>query len=205
MTTFELLRINPVNLMRYLPDFLASDEHFSNTQASLSKEHEQLRLWVIDLLKQFFVETATWGLDDWERVYGLTSSADDSYDIRRGRLKAKILGAQTVTRAVLEEMVNSVIPQKDATVTENIAPGVFRVDLGPEADLTLVKQMIELYKPAHLSVQYNVIQRLTEPIYVGGKAYIHTFITIPPPVSSNEVEQHITFGGKIVFCRIQYI
>ena len=38
------LRNTPVDVLRYLPDFLAEDKSFKHVQDGLSKEHEQLRL-----------------------------------------------------------------------------------------------------------------------------------------------------------------
>ena len=44
----------------YLPKFLTKDESFAETQRTLSWEHEQYRLKVIDFAKQFQAQTATW-------------------------------------------------------------------------------------------------------------------------------------------------
>ena len=68
---FELLRTYKVDVLRYLPKFLKNDGSFKATEDSLSEEHEKQRLLIIDICKQLFVESATWGLSDWERVYGI--------------------------------------------------------------------------------------------------------------------------------------
>ena len=91
---FELLRTYKVDVLRYLPKFLSKDSSFKATQDSLSEEHEKLRLLIIDICKQMFVETATWGLDDWERVYGIKTDKDLSLEKRRENLLIKIQGAQ---------------------------------------------------------------------------------------------------------------
>ena len=53
---FNLLRTYKVDLLRYLPKFLANDKDFNATQTALSEEHERLRLLIIDIAKQLFVE-----------------------------------------------------------------------------------------------------------------------------------------------------
>lgn len=148
---FEMLRTHEVELMRYLPEFLAKDSTFNNIQASLSYEHEKQRQLLIDLAKQFFVETATWGLDDWEKVYGLTHESGDSYTARRNKLKQKIQGAATMTLANMNAVINAVVPTKDAVFVENVAPGVCRVDLTTAVALQEVFDVIQQYKPAHLT------------------------------------------------------
>ena len=73
------LRNTPVDVLRYLPDFLAEDKSFKHVQDGLSKEHEQLRLRLAKLADQLFIPTAgEEGISSWERVIGLIPRADES-------------------------------------------------------------------------------------------------------------------------------
>ena len=105
--TFELLRTTPVNVQRYLPDFLAEDPVFTLLQGTLSWEHEKLRLEIIDMTKQLFASSATWGLDDWERVYNLSPGTNDTYDYRRNKLLEKIRGARTSTVDAMNQILQT--------------------------------------------------------------------------------------------------
>lgn len=58
----SFLRNEPVNLSRYLPAFLLSDKSLKAMLDSCSMEHEKQRLLLDDISKQFYVQTATWGL-----------------------------------------------------------------------------------------------------------------------------------------------
>ena len=69
MADFLFLRLEKVNVMRYLPKFLAGDMSFKDVQDTFSTEHERYRLLLPEITKQFFIETATWGLPSWEDVY----------------------------------------------------------------------------------------------------------------------------------------
>ena len=60
-----------VDVNYYLPKFLAKDPEFNETQRVLSWEHERYQLKIIDFAKQLNPYTATWGLSDFEREYGL--------------------------------------------------------------------------------------------------------------------------------------
>ena len=54
--TFNFMRDSPVDLFRYLPVFLSKDENFESVQEALNREHEEYRLKVIDIAKQFLIK-----------------------------------------------------------------------------------------------------------------------------------------------------
>jgi uncharacterized protein YmfQ (DUF2313 family) len=196
---FELLRTNAVDLMRYLPAFLASDPVFSDAQKSLSTEHEKQRQLLIDIAKQFFVETATWGLDDWERIYGLTHDDSDGYQVRRERLKLKIQGIGTVTLKVINTLVNSVVPTNDATVVENVAPNVIRVDLATAINAAQVRKIIDVYKPAHLTciISHKIWADMS--VYIGGYIVQNTITCITPAhqIDIKDAKSNVYIGGIV--------
>ena len=86
------LRNQTSNLARYLPQFLQEDEHFKATLAACSTEHEKYRLLIDEITNQFYIETATWGLGDWERILDLKPDVDDDYEQRRNRILLKLSG-----------------------------------------------------------------------------------------------------------------
>lgn len=182
---FELLRTHSVDVLRYLPKFLAEDPTFKAAQDTLSWEHEQYRLKIVDILKQFFVETATWGLADWERVFDLHPAATDSYAERRGQLKAKIRGAGTITVRTMNDLVNSVVPARDAKFVENVAPGVCRVDVQLAINLTQIRQIVDTYKPAHLTCIISHSMTGEASVYVGSAAQSLKQISVFPPDKFN--------------------
>ena len=51
MADFHFLRLEKVNLMRYLPRFLAGDMSFKDVQDKLSAEHERYRLFLPEIAK----------------------------------------------------------------------------------------------------------------------------------------------------------
>ena len=78
------LRNTPVDVLRYLPDFLAEDKSFKAVQEGLSREHEKLRLRLDKLADQLFIPTADEdGISSWERVIGLIPRADADLEARR--------------------------------------------------------------------------------------------------------------------------
>lgn len=165
---FELLRTYKVDVLRYLPKFLSKDASFKATEDALSEEHEKLRLLIIDICKQMFVETATWGLNDWERVYGIRTDEDLSIEKRRENLLIKIQGAQTVTTPQLERLVNNVVPTSDAKVIENTAPNQFKIIMETAVAVDEVRKVVEQYKPAHLTYIVGHLFKSNSKICIGG-------------------------------------
>lgn len=194
----ELLRERKVDLLAYLPEFLAADERFKGTGDTLSNEHERIRLDIADIVKQIFVETATWGLEDWEKVYGLKHNEEDTYLQRREQLKIKIKGANTVTRDNLNQMVNTVAPGKDAEIVENVAPNVFRVDIGTAAALEEIRKVIDIYKPAHLTYILSHNMKADEIFYIGGVVSEYTKINVEMAEEINIQTDGMTQIGGVV-------
>lgn len=175
---FELLRTSPVNVMRYLPKFLNKDESFRLSQHALSLEHEALRLKIIDVCKQLFVESATWGLDDWERVYGIAHNSNATDEERRNMLLIKMQGTATISIAKLNELVNLVAPSKDVIVLENTKPNQFKVLVNTPVSVKDIREVVEIYKPAHLA--YLVAHQFTcqSAIHILGAVKITRRISI---------------------------
>lgn len=189
---FNLLRTYKVDVLRYLPKFLSKDNTFKGTQDSLSEEHERQRLLIIDICKQLFVESATWGLDDWERVYGLHNKHLPT-DQRRNLLLVKMQGAQTITEEKLQEIVNLVYPPKNAVVKENTGPNTFKVIVDTIDALDEIRRVVEIYKPAHLSYVLSHSFTSKGPMMISGAVSQIERIHIMPQRS----DRTITTRGPI--------
>lgn len=148
------LRNQPPNLARYLPQFLQEDEHFKATLAAFSTEHEKYRLLIDEITNQFYIETATWGLADWERILGLKPDADDSYEQRRNRILLKLQSHNTSTLEFMAALIKRYCKAgTEVTIYENETPYTFRIDVSNGSVLYSrdLLDALETYKPAHLS------------------------------------------------------
>lgn len=153
------LRNQPPNLARYLPQFLQEDEHFKATLAACSTEHEKYRLLIDEITNQFYIETATWGLGDWERILYLKPDAGDNYEQRRNRILLKLQGRQVSTLDFMARLCARYTVDKAAEIEEHNEENRFRVYLhGGTSDLPGLREALETYKPAHLA--YNICHTL---------------------------------------------
>ena len=182
MADFHFLRLEKVNVMRYLPKFLAGDMSFKDVQDTLSAEHERYRLLLPEITKQFFIETATWGLPSWEDVYQTNPPYDASIDLRRTLVKTKMLGRQPATKHRVELLVNSFTKGGDAYVEEDVAPGSFRLHF-PSIILwqEQLEEALDAAVPAHLMYDLHFEKDKADAVlYYASAPSIHTTYEIHP-------------------------
>ena len=86
----EFIRWKEVDILTYLPLFIAKDLEFKAMSDADSREHERIRLLLIELLKQDNIQSATYALDKWEEFVGITTK-NDSLSNRRNRVIAIVV------------------------------------------------------------------------------------------------------------------
>ena len=154
------LRNQTPDLARYLPQFLQEDEHFKAALAACSTEHEKYRLLLDEITNQFYIETATWGLADWERILDLRPDASDNYEQRRNRILLKLQGKQTSTVAFLTNLIKRYCTEKSkVTVIEDNEHYMFHAEIadGTVSYADNLLDALNTYKPAHLG--FDILMR----------------------------------------------
>lgn len=147
---FYFMRKIPVNLLRYLPKFLAKDPTFKNLEDTLSWEHEQYRLKLVDIAKQFFLETSTWGLSDWENFLGITPNSEQSFELRKAVARVKLRGADTMTVENTKRLMREFMTEGEPLIEEL---GDFEIRVGLDNAVYSWKELFQAlleYLPAHL-------------------------------------------------------
>lgn len=111
-------RKEPVDVLRYLPRFLANDPYFKKIEDVLSREHESYRLKLVDISKQFYVETATWGLRDWEEFLKIKPAKNASEDLRRAVIRVKRRGDTVMTLSHTQKVLEDLAPYGEVEIQE---------------------------------------------------------------------------------------
>lgn len=143
----------------YGPEYFKTDRVFSAILDSEGEEFGQIRTSIDNILKQFYVETATgWGLDLWEQMLGLKSFVGKPDDQRRSRIISKLRGMGAVTVSLIKNVAESYV-YGTVEVTEHPELYSFTVKFidtrGIPPNLNDIKAAIEDIKPAHLAVTYE--------------------------------------------------
>lgn len=152
----NFIREQDANLSEYLPKFVSQDKEINTLLATESAEHNRQRELLIDILKQFFIHSATWGLDLWEKVFAIYSKPNESYELRRAKIYAKLQSKQISTVQFLTQLASKFFPlNADVEIKEVNPKNLFYLIANYTAldnDYFALRDAIEIYKPAHLAM-----------------------------------------------------
>jgi len=141
-------------IMRYLPEYYLNSRVMGAIAESQGAELELLNKALDGILAQFFIDTATWGLNLWDEFLGLKTEAYPLEE-RRRLLKSKLTMQPPVTRERLKKLLEGVADSAD--VIEHHEEYSFDVVLLVKTKLKTtfekILEQIEDNKPAHLSYQ----------------------------------------------------
>lgn len=145
-----------MSLINKLPSFY--DNYITKPiQDSFSVEADLINNEVENALKQFFVESATWGLDYWEKMLGISKNNND-IQTRRENIKAKMRSRGTTTidviKNICEAYSNSIVE-----IIVNYSDYSFVIDfvgsIGVPKAFDELDKTIEEIKPCHLAHSYK--------------------------------------------------
>lgn len=149
------LRSEAVNILRYLPDFIAKDAGFNAVGECLSAEHERQRLAVQDIFNQFFIQTATWGLTKWEELLEIYPKPAATYEERRRSIMLRLQAAQVSTKEFMERLVRRYTTDRQVMIQEHNNECYFDIIMdGVILDKLGLLEALDIYSPAHLGYKF---------------------------------------------------
>ena len=107
-----------------------------------------------DVMDQFFVETATWGLDLWEQQVGIETNHSLSQADRRAAIKQSLVASGNTTAEMVRQLAEA-ITGYEARVIVNQDYSFSLEFLGEKNELADIdveglRSIVEQIKPAHL-------------------------------------------------------
>ncbi len=142
-----------------LPAYLVGEPITKAVTDALRDMGERAAEVVLTVADQFSPATATWGLDAWERITGITAP-QSTLDARRAAVLTKLAGTSTTTDETIRQLVLQMTGY-DSRITEKYAEYTVEVTfLGESAglaviDLTLLYQAADIVLPAHLLLKVS--------------------------------------------------
>ena len=141
-------------IMRYLPEYYQESKVMGAIAEAQGTELEMLYTTLDEILAQFFIDTATWGLGYWDEFLGLKTAAYPLEE-RRRLLKSKLTMQPPATLGRFRKLLDGVADSID--VIEHYEEYNFEVMLLVKTSLRTafekILEQIEDNKPAHLSYQ----------------------------------------------------
>lgn len=145
-------------LFSYLPTYYETSRVMQSDMDTKGREMDAFYDALNSAADQFFVRTATWGLDRWEAELGIPTDRSKPIEQRRAVLESKLRGAGTFSGRLVKNVAEA---YDGGSVNVSFQPGgwsftVKFVDtLGIPPNLEDLKAAIEEIKPAHLAVEYE--------------------------------------------------
>ena len=145
-----------MNLINKRPSFY--DNYITRPiQNSFTIEADSINNNVEETLNQFFVDSATYGLDKWEKMLGISKNNND-IQTRRENIKAKMRSRGTTTVSVIKNICEA-YSNGIVEVIVNHSNYSFVVDfvgsIGVPKAFAELDKTIEEIKPCHLAHSYR--------------------------------------------------
>jgi len=153
----QIEQIETPDLISYLPPYYQNVKEMVAIQNTLAQELGQINIDIEDLIKQCFVDTATWGLEIWERIFGIQTDKTKPLDQRRSMIKAKMRGAGTVNIEQIKNIAAAFL-NGQVDVRENFAS--YSIDItftdyqGVPPNRDDLTATLRQLMPAHLEINY---------------------------------------------------
>jgi hypothetical protein len=167
-------------MFSYLPGYYETSRIMQADMNAKGTEMDLLFAALDETLQQFFVRTATWGLDRWESELGIATDSRKPLDQRRAVVESKLRGSGKFSG----RLVKSVAEAYDrGRVEVSFQPGEWSftvkfVDtVGIPPNLDDLKAAIEELKPAHLKVEFEFNYMLIRDVH--GVLTLHELEQIP--------------------------
>lgn len=146
------------NLMEWLPVYYQDSLVVQAIMNAENIEMDALYTEINDVLQQCFIETATWGLDDWEKAFGFTPDPTRPYAERRSRLKARLRGNGSITLDAVNDVATSFI-NGEVNVIEDFTHYKLTIKFvgrrGIPLHLEELKKSLREMIPAHLQIGFE--------------------------------------------------
>lgn len=145
-------------LFSYLPTYYDSSRIIQADMNTKGTEMDSLYGTLDETLQQFFVQTATWGLDHWEYELGIQSDQRKPIEQRRALVESKLRGSGKFSGRLVKNVAEAYDGGK-VNVSFQPQEWSFTVEfidtVGIPPNLDDLKAVIEEIKPAHMKVEYE--------------------------------------------------
>ncbi|MCT2195748.1 YmfQ family protein [Paenibacillus sp. p3-SID1389] len=159
MSEFLLTSPRGREMFSYLPGYYETSRVMQADMNTKGAEMDLLFAALDETFQQFFVRTATWGLDRWESELGITTDLSKPLDQRRAVVESKLRGSGKFSGRLVKNVAEA---YDRGRVEVSFQPGEWGVtvrfvdSIGAPPNLDDLKGIIEEIKPAHMAVVYRL-------------------------------------------------
>ena len=146
-----------MQLIKLLPDYYENNVTMNLLQEILTRATDNLDDRLEGVIANCFVTTADAMLSRYENAYGIPVDLTKSDAYRRERIIAKLAGAGTSTKEMIQQVASSYANGEIEVIEDNENYSFeihFVGERGIPGNMENLKATIEEIKPAHLAVMY---------------------------------------------------
>ena len=149
-------------LKRSVPPFVAEMLEIAQLFVAEQPELDKMEADLTELLKQFYIKTATYSLDMWEDEFGLERNTSLTLMQRRARILAKLNSNPPATVKMLENLVFQTLSANAVTIVEHPAEYSFTVYVNSD-------YLVQPFAIAHVSYKFinSLIRKAVSRVYYG--------------------------------------
>lgn len=142
----------------FLPAYYENSRIMNTDMNTKGTEMDLLFGSLDEILQQFFVQSATWGLERWEYELGIETNLLKPIEQRRSVVESKLRGSGKFSGRLVKNVAEA---YDGGTVDVSFQPQewsftIHFIDtLGIPPNLDDLKAVIEEIKPAHMTVEYE--------------------------------------------------
>lgn len=182
----------------YLPEHFAESREIQAILEDGNERFEETSKVLDDVLNQFFVETATWGLPKWEDELEIMPT-ETELRIRRSRVISKLTNQIPANYRAIEKEVNQFLRNPSSRVRQLPKTYVLEINI-PMIDvrepMAMIIDAVEEMKPAHLN--FTMLQRIDVAMKFGTALLSGEEITVYPwQPTEIETTGNITLGAGL--------
>lgn len=126
-------------------------------------EIDRLEACIKEMIAQFYVSSATYSIDDWEKEFGIEKNSTLTLGQRRAQILAKLNTRTTATVKMLENLVKKVLGHDRVEIEENYQDYSFTVTIRSDyvlENMMVARDAVHKARPAHLNYAFiNKIAR----------------------------------------------
>ena len=145
-------------LMPHMPKYYRDIVEIEDIQHAIALQLDELDIMSNEVLKQFFIYTATWSLPIWERIFGLTvGDTTSNLKERRENIISKLRIYGTTTKEMIARVAKAFTNGEIEVIEDNPNYSFtikFTSIVGIPDNLENFKKVVATIKPAHLN--FNV-------------------------------------------------
>lgn len=145
-------------LMQHMPKYYRDILEIEELQNAIDLQLDELDIMSNEVLKQFFIYTATWSLPIWERIFGLTvGDTTSNLKERRENIISKLRSYGTTTKEMIARVAKAFTNGEIEVIEDNPNYSFtikFTSIVGIPDNLENFKKVVGTIKPAHLN--FNV-------------------------------------------------